>query len=329
MDARSWDGCGQEGPGVFTTDVGHATLFASLFHFLLGNSSFPRISTTLPVSPEPLDWSSIPPTSPTISQAGRATAYSEDQWFGFAYSDDPVSGCALTLLRIETSLPRFIGPFSSVGTERDLDFNNLPSSICGDYELHVPFIMLTGWHRVTATRQEQHLMARSLLKESPGPVSLSTECCEKHCGDKENLNGSFTDDQGDSQIYVRSALAARGFQGRTCFSRATERIRSETLGKRGRNGNRWAWFQNTHRHSGFIRVRTAATVTQRQVTDSRQNRDPNPPNKSTEAKVTVDFLPWKNPFLEPFEILMHGKDGCTFQGKKLPFEMQGSSDEYL
>ena len=34
-------------------------------------------------------------------------------------------------------------------------------------------------------------------------------------------------------------------------------------------------------------------------------------------------------FLEPFEIMMHGKDGCTFQGKKLPFEMQGSSHEYL
>ena len=58
--------------------------------------------------------------------------------------------------------------------ETDLDFNNLPSSICGNYELHVPFIMLTGWRRVTATRQEQHLMACSLLKESPGPVSLST-----------------------------------------------------------------------------------------------------------------------------------------------------------
>lgn len=46
------------------------------------------------------------------------TAYGEDQWFGFSYSDDPVSGCALTLLPIETSLPRFIGPFSPVGTER-------------------------------------------------------------------------------------------------------------------------------------------------------------------------------------------------------------------
>ena len=46
------------------------------------------------------------------------TAYGEDQWFGFSYRDDPVSGCALTLLPIETSLPRFIGPFSPVGTER-------------------------------------------------------------------------------------------------------------------------------------------------------------------------------------------------------------------
>ena len=52
--------------------------------------------------------------------------------------------------------------------ETDLDFNNLPSSICCNYELHVPFIILTGWRRVTVTRQEQHLMVRSLLKESPG-----------------------------------------------------------------------------------------------------------------------------------------------------------------
>ncbi|KAI4565393.1 hypothetical protein MJT46_009736 [Ovis ammon polii x Ovis aries] len=106
----------------------------------------------------------------------------------------------------------------------DLDFNNLPSSICGDYELHVPFIMLTGWHRVTATRQEQHLMARSLLKESPGPVSLSTECCEKHCGDKENLNGSFTDDQGDSQIYVSILLTESEVRGRSIVSYGAEPI---------------------------------------------------------------------------------------------------------
>lgn len=36
----------------------------------------------------------------------------------FSYSDDPTSGRALTLLPMQTSLPRFDGPFSSVGTER-------------------------------------------------------------------------------------------------------------------------------------------------------------------------------------------------------------------
>lgn len=40
-------------------------------------------------------------------KAGRATAYSEDQWFGFSYSDDPVSGCALTLLRSRHHSPPF------------------------------------------------------------------------------------------------------------------------------------------------------------------------------------------------------------------------------
>ena len=40
-----------------------------------------------------------------------------------------------------------------------------------------------------------------------------------------------------------SQLAAHGFQGRMCFSRATERTRSKTLGKRGGTGNRWACFK--------------------------------------------------------------------------------------
>ena len=48
--------------------------------------------------------------------------------------------------------------------ETDLDFNNLPSSICCNYELHEPFINLTGWCRVTITHQEQHLMVRSIWR---------------------------------------------------------------------------------------------------------------------------------------------------------------------
>ena len=42
---------------------------------------------------------------------------------------------------------------------------------------------------------------------------------------------------------------------------------SEMLGKGGRTVNRWAWFQNTHRRSGFISVQTNSIVTQRPVID--------------------------------------------------------------
>ena len=51
-------------------------------------------------------------------EAGRATAFRGNQWLGFSYSDGWMSGRALTLLPVQTSLPRFDGPFSSVGTER-------------------------------------------------------------------------------------------------------------------------------------------------------------------------------------------------------------------
>ena len=77
----------------------------------------PWIETFLPPRPyPPADRGLL--SFRSFIEAGRATAYYEDQWFGFSYSDDPMSGHALTLLPIETSVPRFLGPFSSVGTER-------------------------------------------------------------------------------------------------------------------------------------------------------------------------------------------------------------------
>ena len=62
-------------------EVGHTTLFASLFHFLLGKSSFPRISTTLPVSPEPLDWvgHSCSRTPTSLSTFPRSAPSSREQ----------------------------------------------------------------------------------------------------------------------------------------------------------------------------------------------------------------------------------------------------------
>lgn len=81
--------------------------------------------------PDPPGWkhSSHPALTPrqtgacslfcSFIEVGRATAFRGNQWLGFSYSDDPMSGRALTLLPKQTSLPRFDGPFSSVGTERD------------------------------------------------------------------------------------------------------------------------------------------------------------------------------------------------------------------
>lgn len=72
-----------------------------------------------------------------------------------------------------------------------------------------------------------------------------------------------------------------------CFSRAKERILSEMLGKGGRTVNRWAWFQNTHRRSGFISVQTNSIVTQRPVIDEFEKAEEGSLKTKATRKLTA------------------------------------------